>query len=75
MVSLTHFHSRNVYFYLYYNNSLKVTALDMFKTFGFTPPLKMGAIIKIFWTISQFLSTNGENSHVYDAKYDDKKHT
>ena len=29
MDSLTHFHSRNVY--LHYNNSLKVTALDMFK--------------------------------------------
>ena len=40
MDSLTHFQSRNVYFYIYYSNILKVTALDMFqKTFGFTPPL------------------------------------
>ena len=31
MDSLTHFHSRNVYFYIHYNNSLKVTALDMFQ--------------------------------------------
>ena len=29
MDSLTHFHSRNVYFYIHYSNSLKVTALDM----------------------------------------------
>ena len=31
MDSLTHFQSRNVYFYKHYNNSLKVTALNMFK--------------------------------------------
>ena len=38
MDSLTHFHSRNVYFYIHYNNSLQVTALDMFqKKIGFTP--------------------------------------
>ena len=29
MDSLTHFHSRNVYFYIHYSNSLKVTALNM----------------------------------------------
>ena len=29
MDSLTHFHSRNVYFYIHYSNSLKVTALHM----------------------------------------------
>ena len=29
---LTHFHSRNVYFYIHYSNSLKVTVLDMFQT-------------------------------------------
>ena len=35
---LTHFHSRNVYFYIHYNNSLKVTALDMFqKNLVYTP--------------------------------------
>ena len=31
MDSLTHFHFRNVYFYIHYCNSLKVTALDMFQ--------------------------------------------
>ena len=31
MDSLTYLHSRNVYFYIRYKNSLKVTALDMFK--------------------------------------------
>ena len=30
MDSLTHFHSRNVYFYIHFSNNLKVTALDMF---------------------------------------------
>ena len=40
MDSLTHFDSRNVYFYIHHSNSLKVTALDMFiKKIGFTPPL------------------------------------
>ena len=39
MDSLTHFHSRNVYFHIHYNNSLKVTALDMFKKWVHTPPL------------------------------------
>ena len=35
MDSLTHFHSRNVYFHIHYSNKLKVTALDMFqKMFG-----------------------------------------
>ena len=29
MDSLTHFHLRNVHFYIHYSNSLKVTALDM----------------------------------------------
>ena len=31
MDSLTHFHSRNVYFYIHFSNNLKVTALDMFQ--------------------------------------------
>ena len=31
MSSLTHFHSKNVYFYIHYSNSLKITALDMFQ--------------------------------------------
>ena len=31
MDSLTHLHSRNVYFYIHYSNSLKVTALHMFQ--------------------------------------------
>ena len=31
MDSLTHFHSRNVYFYINFSNNLKVTALDMFQ--------------------------------------------
>ena len=31
MDSLTHFHSRNVYFYIHFSNNLKVTALDVFK--------------------------------------------
>ena len=31
MDSLTHFHSRNVYFNIHYSNNLKVTALDRFK--------------------------------------------
>ena len=31
MDSLSHFHSRNVYFYIHYSNSLKVKALNMFK--------------------------------------------
>ena len=31
MDSMTHFHSKNVYFYIHiYSNSLKVIALDMF---------------------------------------------
>ena len=29
MDSLTHFHSKNVYFYIHYSYNLKVTALDM----------------------------------------------
>ena len=28
---LTHFHSRNVYFYIHFNYNLKVTALDVFQ--------------------------------------------
>ena len=51
MSSLTHFRSRNVYFYIHYCYSLKVTALDMFqkkkkkkKKNGFTPPLTMSQI-------------------------------
>ena len=31
MDSLIHFHSRNVYFYIHYSDSLKVIALDMFQ--------------------------------------------
>ena len=39
MDSLTQFHSKNVYFYEHYSNSLKVTALDMFlKKMGSHPP-------------------------------------
>ena len=39
MDSLTHFHSRNVYFYIHYGDSLKVTALDIFqKKLGSHPP-------------------------------------
>ena len=39
MDSVTHFHSKNVYSYVHYCNSLKVTALDMFKKkMGLTPP-------------------------------------
>ena len=41
MDSLTHFHSRNVYFYIHYNNSLKVKALDMFKKNWVHTPLKV----------------------------------
>ena len=45
MNSLTHFHSRNVYFYIHYSNSLKVTALDMFqKTLGSHPLMHSGDI-------------------------------
>ena len=40
MDSVTHFHSRNVYFYIHYSNSLKVTALDMFKKNLGSHPLK-----------------------------------
>ena len=37
--SLTHFHSRNVYFYIHNYNSSKVPALDMFlKKLGSHPP-------------------------------------
>ena len=28
---MTHFHSENLYFYIHYSNSLKVTALYMFQ--------------------------------------------
>ena len=46
MDSLTHFHSRNVHFYIHFSNNLKVTALDMFqKNFGFTPPLSKNIAI------------------------------
>ena len=40
MDSMIHFHSKNVQFYIHYNNSLNVTALDMFFFFlnGFTVP-------------------------------------
>ena len=48
MDSLTYFHSRIVYFYIHYNKSLKVTALDMFPNkIGFTPPLILLFIIII----------------------------
>ena len=40
MDSLTHFHSKNVYFYIHYSNSLKVTALDMLKKNCVHTPLK-----------------------------------
>ena len=36
MDSLTHFHSKNVYFYILYSYSLKVTEL-FFKISGLTP--------------------------------------
>ena len=49
MDSLTHFHSRNVYFYIHYINILKVKALDMFKkNIGFTP-FKQIVNEKIYW--------------------------
>ena len=36
---MTYFHSKNVYFYIHYSNSLKVTALNMFqKSLGSHPP-------------------------------------
>ena len=38
MDSITQYHSKNVYFYIYYSYSLKVAALDMFKKIGLTPP-------------------------------------
>ena len=41
MDSLTYFHSRNVYFYIHYNDSLKVTALDMFKKKMGSHPLNL----------------------------------
>ena len=51
MDSLTHFHSRNV-FYIHYSNSLKVTALYMIpkKKNGFTtpPPLSHSSLAKEF---------------------------
>ena len=40
MDSMTHFHSKNVYFYIHYSNSLKVTALDMFQKIRVHTPLK-----------------------------------
>ena len=40
MDSMTHFYSKNVYFYLHSTNSLKVTALNVSKKFGLHP-LKM----------------------------------
>ena len=40
MDSLTHFHYRNVYIYIHYSNSLKVTALDMFQKIWFHTPLE-----------------------------------
>ena len=56
MDSLTHFHSRNVYFYIHYINILKVKALDMFKkNIGFTP-LKQIVNEKIYWQ-----DTGGKN--------------
>ena len=42
MDSLTHLHSRNVYFYIHYSNSLKVLALDMFQEILGSHPLKGG---------------------------------
>ena len=45
MVSLIHFHSRNVYFYIHYSNSLKVTALDMFLKQMGSHPLNLKTII------------------------------
>ena len=45
MDSLTHFHSRNVYFYTHFSNNLKVTALDMFhKNLG-SHPLKYMCVV------------------------------
>ena len=38
MDSMTHFHSKNVYFYTHYINSLKVTALDIFQKNWVHPP-------------------------------------
>ena len=47
MDSLTHFHSRNVYFYIHYSYSLKVTVLDMFKKIlGSYPLLKQNSMFR-----------------------------
>ena len=53
--SLTHFHSRNVYFYIHYSNSLNVTALDMLKKKnGFTPPLNDIVLFFFFFPFFPF---------------------
>ena len=44
MDSLTHFHSRNLHFYIHYCYSLKVAALDMFKKNLGSHPLKIYCI-------------------------------
>ena len=52
MDSPTHFHSRNVYFYIHYSycNSLKVTALDMFqKILGSRPPENIDFLENLSW--------------------------
>ena len=47
MDSLTHFYSRNVYFYIHYSNGLKVTALDMFHKIWVHTPL---ISFLLFWS-------------------------
>ena len=38
MYSITHFHSKNVYYCIYYSDSFKVTALDMLQKYLGSPP-------------------------------------
>ena len=48
MDSMTHFHSKYVYFYKHHSNSLKVTALDMFQKMGLTPLLNYNKIAHVY---------------------------
>ena len=40
MDSMTHFHSKNLYFFVHYSYSLNVTALPIFKISGLTPTVR-----------------------------------